>query len=69
MSRQRADEDETGDRCRDRDPQQEKVPVSEWKAGLSVVVDACGDSLKDLEVVEVRIVPAAGEEVTAFGSP
>jgi hypothetical protein len=34
-----------------------RVPVAELRAGLSVVVDACGDSLKDLEVEEVRIVP------------
>jgi hypothetical protein len=34
------------------------VTVTELKPGLSVVVDACGDSLKDLTVEEVRIVPA-----------
>jgi hypothetical protein len=34
------------------------VPLSELKVGLSVVVDACGDSLKDLLVEEVRIVPS-----------
>ena len=29
------------------------------KPGLSVVVDACGDSLDDLLVMEVRLVPVA----------
>jgi hypothetical protein len=34
-----------------------KVGAAELKAGLSVVVDARGDSLEDLVVLEVRIVP------------
>ncbi len=33
------------------------IGAKELKAGLSVVVDARGDSLEDLLVVEVRIVP------------
>jgi hypothetical protein len=35
-----------------------KVNRAEVKVGLSVVVDARGDSLKDLLVLEVRLVPA-----------
>lgn len=35
-----------------------KVSATELKAGLSVVVDASGDSLEDLVVLEVRIVPS-----------
>lgn len=35
-----------------------KVGVAEIKPGTSVVVDARGDSILDLDVVEVRIVPA-----------
>lgn len=35
-----------------------KASVTELKTGLSVVVDACGDSLKDLVVEEVKIVPS-----------
>jgi hypothetical protein len=35
-----------------------KVNVSEIKPGTSVVVDARGDSIFDLDVIEVRIVPA-----------
>lgn len=35
-----------------------KVDAAELKTGLSVVVDARGDSLKDLLVVEVRLVPS-----------
>lgn len=35
-----------------------KVAVAEVKPGVSVVVDARGDSILDLDVVEVRIVPA-----------
>jgi hypothetical protein len=35
-----------------------KVRRAEIKVGLQVVVDACGDSLKDLLVMAVRIVPA-----------
>jgi hypothetical protein len=34
-----------------------KVGRAELKTGLSVVVDALGDSLDELDVVEVRIVP------------
>lgn len=34
-----------------------KVDRAELKTGLNVVVDARGDSLKDLQVVEVRLVP------------
>jgi hypothetical protein len=34
------------------------VSRSVLKAGLSVVVDACGDSLEDLLVMEIRLVPA-----------
>jgi len=36
-----------------------KVSAKELKAGLSVVVDASGDSLEDLVVLEIRIVPSA----------
>jgi hypothetical protein len=36
-----------------------KVSPSELKTGANVVVDALGDDLTDLVVVEVRIVPAA----------
>ena len=35
-----------------------KVTTAELKAGTNVVVDARGDSILDLDVVEVRIVPA-----------
>jgi hypothetical protein len=35
------------------------VPRAEIKAGANVVVDAHGDSLDELEVVELRLVPAA----------
>jgi hypothetical protein len=35
-----------------------KVEATELKTGLSVVVDALGDSLEQLVVVEVRIVPS-----------
>lgn len=35
-----------------------KVEASELKAGTNVVVDARGDSLADLTVLEIRIVPA-----------
>ena len=34
-----------------------KVDRAELKTGLSVVVDAWGDSLNDLQVLEVRLVP------------
>ena len=34
-----------------------KVAASELKVGLNVVVDACGDSIDKLVVMEVRIVP------------
>jgi hypothetical protein len=34
-----------------------KVDRAEIKTGLNVVVDARGDSLKDLQVLEVRLVP------------
>lgn len=34
-----------------------KVSATELKVGLNVVVDARGDSLKDLVVLEVRLVP------------
>jgi hypothetical protein len=34
-----------------------KVDRAELKTGLNVVVDARGDSLKDLQVREVRLVP------------
>ncbi len=36
-----------------------KVSATELKAGLSVVVDANGDSLEDLVALEIRIVPSA----------
>jgi hypothetical protein len=36
-----------------------KVSATELKVGLSVVVDANGDSLEDLVVLEIRIVPPA----------
>lgn len=35
-----------------------KVNRAELKVGLNVVVDARGDSLKDLLVLEVRLIPA-----------
>ena len=35
-----------------------KVSATQLKPGLSVVVDARGDSLEELQVVEVRIVPS-----------
>ena len=34
-----------------------KVPATELKVGLSVVVDAMGDSALDLEAQDIRIVP------------
>lgn len=34
-----------------------KISASELKVGLHVVVDAHGDAMDDLDVVEVRIVP------------
>ena len=34
-----------------------KVPLTQVKPGLHVVVDARGDSLMELEVVEIRLVP------------
>jgi hypothetical protein len=34
-----------------------KVPVTELKAGLTLVVDAYGDSEDDLLALEIRIVP------------
>jgi hypothetical protein len=37
------------------------VDRAELKAGLNVVVDARGDSLEDLSVVEVRLVPPKGK--------
>lgn len=39
-----------------------KVTTAELKAGTNVVVDARGDSILDLDVVEVRIVPAPKQE-------
>lgn len=39
-----------------------KVTTAELKAGIHVVVDARGDSLLDLDIVEVRIVPAPGKK-------
>jgi hypothetical protein len=36
-----------------------KVSATELKVGLSVVVDANGDTLEDLVVLEIRIVPPA----------
>jgi hypothetical protein len=39
-----------------------EVPASELETGLSVVVDASGDSLASLVVREVRIVPALPRE-------
>jgi len=36
-----------------------KGNMKDLKAGLSVVVEAIGDGMDDLEVVSVRIVPAA----------
>jgi biopolymer transport protein ExbD len=38
-----------------------KVDASEVKTGLSVVVDAYGDSEKDLLALEIRIVPPIGK--------
>ena len=39
-----------------------KVSATELKTGLSVVVDARGDSLEDLVVLEVRIVPSPAKK-------
>lgn len=39
-----------------------KMSATELKPGLSVVVDARGDSLEELLVLEVRIVPAATQK-------
>jgi len=39
-----------------------KVTTAELKAGAHVVVDARGDSILDLDVVEVRIVPAPAKK-------
>jgi hypothetical protein len=36
-----------------------KVAATELKVGLNVVVDARGDSIDELEAVEVKIVPPA----------
>jgi RNase P/RNase MRP subunit p29 len=41
---------------------EKKVSAKELKAGLSVVVDASGDSLEDLVVLEIRIVPPATQK-------
>jgi hypothetical protein len=38
-----------------------KMAISDVKVGTSVVVDALGDSLEDLSVVEIMIVPAAAK--------
>ncbi len=35
-----------------------KVGIADVKVGLNVVVDGLGDSLEELTVVEIRIVPA-----------
>ena len=40
----------------------EKLAVSELKPGLNVVVDASGDTIDDLLVSDVRIVPAPGKD-------
>ena len=45
--------DKTTKITRDKKP----VKAAELKAGLSVVVDAHGDTMDDLDVVAVRIVP------------
>lgn len=37
------------------------VPASELKTGLNVVVQAHGDSLDALEIVEIKILPPAKE--------
>jgi hypothetical protein len=37
-----------------------KVPVAQLRAGLSVVVIACGDSIDKLAVMEVLIMPPPG---------
>lgn len=39
-----------------------KVSATELKIGLSVVVDARGDSLADLVVLEVRLVPSPAKK-------
>jgi hypothetical protein len=39
-----------------------KVSASEIKTGSSVVVDAHGDTMDDLDVVEVRLVPAPAKK-------
>ena len=40
------------------------VPRTEIKAGANVVVDAHGDSLDELEVVELRLVPSAAKKTS-----
>jgi hypothetical protein len=39
-----------------------KVDTSELKVGLTVVIDAYGDSEEDLLALEIRIVPPIGAE-------
>ena len=39
-----------------------KVATAELKAGVHVVVDARGDTILDLDIVEVRIVPAPAKK-------
>src|SRR3954467_906501 len=39
-----------------------KVDTSELKVGLTVVIDAYGDSEQDLLALEIRIVPPIGAE-------
>ena len=39
-----------------------KVGAGELKTGLNVVVDARGDSLKDLLVLEVKLVPSPAKK-------
>jgi hypothetical protein len=39
-----------------------KVATTELKAGIHVVVDARGDTILDLDIVEVRIVPAPAKK-------
>jgi hypothetical protein len=46
-----------------------KVPQSELKIGLNVVVDACGDSIDKLLVMEVRLVPPPRSREPGAGPP
>ncbi|MSO30802.1 MAG: hypothetical protein EXQ48_07665 [Acidobacteria bacterium] len=44
--------------------EKKKVDASELKVGLTVVIDAYGDSEKDLLALEIRIVPPISQGAT-----